>query len=347
MYRFCLMMLLIMTATACSSEEAGKKEKRTQEKTKILAQNLNVPWQLDFYNGETYISERTGMMTKVTGQGKKIPVSLTLSKKVLSEGEGGFLGFVFDPEAGENHRAYAYYTYREKGKVYNRIISLKTGQDSLKEERVLLEKIPGGSIHNGGRIKFGPDGKLYATTGDSGDDSLAQEKDSLGGKILRMNADGSIPKDNPFTDSYVYSYGHRNPQGLAWEGKKMFSSEHGSTNYDEINVIKAGKNYGWPVIKGDESKENMEKPLLHSDRETWAPSGIAVKDSKIYIASLRGEKIFRVNTSGKQMETVASNYGRLRDVQVHNGSLYFITNNKDGRGTPKKNDDKMLEMSSF
>ncbi|MDM5200405.1 PQQ-dependent sugar dehydrogenase [Fictibacillus enclensis] len=345
MYRFCLLLLLILSA--CSSEETGKKEKRPQEKTKIFAKNLNVPWQIDFYNGETYISERTGKMTKVTKQGKKVPVSLSFSKKVLSEGEGGFLGFLFDPEAGENHRAYAYYTYQEKGKVYNRIVSLKAGQASLKEDRVLLQGIPGGSIHNGGRIKFGPDGKLYATTGDSGNDSLAQNKDSLAGKILRMNADGSIPKDNPFNHSYVYSYGHRNPQGLAWDGDKMFSTEHGSTNYDEINVVKAGKNYGWPVIQGDESKENMEKPLLHSGRKTWAPSGIAIKDSKIYIACLRGEKIIKVNTSGKQMETMASKHGRLRDVQVHNRALYFLTNNKDGRGTPKQNDDKMLEMSSF
>ncbi|SDM96177.1 Glucose/arabinose dehydrogenase, beta-propeller fold [Fictibacillus solisalsi] len=345
MYRFCLLLLLILTA--CSSEKTGKNEKQLQEKTKIFAENLNVPWQIDFYNGETYISERTGIMTKVTKQGKKVPVPLSLSKKVFSEGEGGFLGFVFDPKARENHRAYAYYTYKEKGKVYNRITSLKAGKKSLIEDHVLLEGIPGGSIHNGGRIKFGPDGKLYATTGDSGDDSLAQKKDSLAGKILRMNADGSIPKDNPFEHSYVYSYGHRNPQGLAWDGDKMFSSEHGSANYDEINVIKAGRNYGWPVIKGDESKGNMEKPLLHSGRETWAPSGIAIQGGEIYIACLRGEKIIRVNISGKQMETIASNHGRLRDVQVHNRTLYFLTNNKDGRGTPKQNDDKMLEMSSF
>lgn len=344
------MLLLLFAAAGCSVQEDQKagnqKSGMTQE---VQAQNLNIPWQIEFHNKDSYLSERRGSITKVNVNGQKSSVSLSLKKRVLHEGEGGFLGFTFSPTVKHDQTAYAYYTYKENGKTMNRIVSLKMQGLKWEEHRVLLEKIPGGMIHNGGRIKFGPDGKLYATTGDTGNTNLPQEKESLAGKILRMNKDGSIPADNPFSHSYVYSYGHRNPQGVAWDQKTMYSSEHGSTQYDEINLIQAGKNYGWPIIRGDETHKGMEKPILHSGEDTWAPSGLTYYKKKLYIASLRGEKVFSFDLKHKTISTIVDNDGRIRDIQLHNNNkkLYYITNNTDGRGTPEKYVDRLVSVGRF
>jgi glucose/arabinose dehydrogenase len=242
--------------------------------------------------------------------------------------------------------AFAYHTYKKDGKTLNRIISLKLKDHTWKEEKVLLDGIPGGMVNNGGRIKIGPDGMLYATTGDVGQSSNAQKLDSLAGKILRMNVNGGIPADNPFKNSYIYTYGHRNPQGLAWDnGKNLYSSEHGESGHDEINLIQAGKNYGWPVIQGDEEAKDMIKPLIQSGYETWAPSGMAFNDGKLFVASLAGKKIFTYNLANKQFQEFYGDAGRLRDVLVENNELYTITSNRDKRGKPTEKDDRLIHLS--
>jgi glucose/arabinose dehydrogenase len=221
----------------------------------------------------------------------------------------------------------------------------QTGNEWVEKEE-LISNIPGAKLHNGGRLKIGPDGKLYVTTGDALNPDIAQDRSSLGGKILRMNLDGSIPHDNPFPQSYVYSYGHRNPQGLAWDEQgTLYSSEHGQIAHDEINKIEPGQNYGWPVIQGDETAEGMMRPLFHSGNDTWAPSGMSYHQGKLYVATLAGSRIMAFDLQKMTQETIFNNGGRMRDTFIENNHLYFISNNRDGRGIPAKNDDRLYRMS--
>ncbi|HZG72162.1 MAG TPA: PQQ-dependent sugar dehydrogenase, partial [Chondromyces sp.] len=238
------------------------------------------------------------------------------------------------------------HSYYEDGMVYNRIVQVRKEENEWQETLELLAGIPGGSIHNGGRLAFSPDGKLFATAGDAGNPENAQSLDTLAGKILRVNTDGSIPDDNPFARSYIYSYGHRNPQGLAWaEDGTMYSTEHGQRAHDEINLIKPGKNYGWPIIQGDEQEEGMERPIFHSGEETWAPSGMSYDSGTLYVAALRGQKMLAFNLETKEIQTVYNHAGRLRGILISGHFIYFITNNTDGRGTPAEDDDKLMKIS--
>ncbi|MFB5663877.1 PQQ-dependent sugar dehydrogenase [Alteribacillus sp. HJP-4] len=271
------------------------------------------------------------------------------SEEIVSRGEGGLLGFVLDPEFTHNQRAYLYHTYNGRDSLANRIIEVRRNEDTWSETAVLLEDIPGAQIHNGGRLKIGPDGKLFATAGDADDPDAAQNRESLAGSILRLNLDGSIPEDNPYEDSYIYSYGHRNPQGLAWNQKDdLYSSEHGSSAYDEINFIEPGNNYGWPENTGDDNKNEMTPPLIHSGEQTWAPSGsIFDEQNQYYVTGLRGTQLMRFNLEEEDMEVVLSGEGRLRDVMISGDEMYVITNNRDGRGSPSENDDQLLRLTNF
>lgn len=245
----------------------------------------------------------------------------------------------------KNH-AFLYYTYEDKNGQFNRVVEIREENNEWFEQKVLLDQIPSGNFHHGGRIKIGPDKKLYITTGDATDAMIAQDKASLGGKILRMNLDGTIPDDNPYPGSFVYSYGHRNPQGLAWdETGQLYSSEHGSSAHDEINLIKPKGNYGWPLIQGDETKNGMIAPLFHSGDHTWAPSGIAYHNGILYVAQLRGEGVLAFNVKEKTYKQIVSNVGRVRDVFILRNYLFFVTNNTDGRGAPANHDDKLIKMA--
>ncbi|MCF6138577.1 PQQ-dependent sugar dehydrogenase [Pseudalkalibacillus berkeleyi] len=316
-----------------------------RQDAEILATKLKVPWQINVINDTVfYLSGRTGEVYSIKGDSKQ-KQKINLSEKVVARTEGGLLGFLILEQQSEPLEAIVYHTYQKDGKLLNRVVRVQKEESVWLETSVLLENIPGGPIHNGGRIALGPDGFLYITTGDAGNKALSQDSKSLAGKILRIQLDGKIPADNPIAESPIYSIGHRNPQGLGWDSDgTMYSSEHGSRGHDEINKIVPGGNYGWPNIQGDEEQEGMIRPVFHSGNETWAPSGLDISGSKIYVAALAGEQI-RVFDLKKGTHSVwKDGYGRMRDVKIVDEYLYTVTNNTDGRGKPKKNDDRLLRF---
>lgn len=353
MKKFLFIFTCMVLISACSSKDYHSKMddidaiEAIAKQVEIITTDLNIPWNINRQDNTFYLSERPGTIIKVDGiTGSKTVQKVKVSKKVLHEGEGGFLGFILSPNFDSDQKTFAYHTYEQDGQIFNRVIVLKLKGNTWKEEKVLLDGIPGGRIHNGGRIKIGLDGKLYVTTGDAGIPENAQNIESLAGKILRLELDGAVPRDNPFENSYVYSYGHRNPQGIAWDDNGiLYSSEHGSIGHDEINLIEPGKNYGWPLIKGNEKDPNMVSPLFHTGEDTWAPSGIAIKNEKMYVANLRGEKIRVLDLNNLTVETLLENAGRMRDVLIEQNTLFTLTNNRDGRGTPRDGDDKLLKIS--
>lgn len=326
----------------------------------VIAENLYVPWAIDISEeGKLYFTERSGAI-RVIENGKLHPQPLiTFLRPFVSQGEGGLMGIALDPNYSQNHYMYVMHSYAEGNQIYNRVVRLIEQNNKASIDRVLLDKIPGGQIHNGGRLKVGPDKKLYVTTGDAGKSALAQDLISKAGKILRIELDGRVPKDNPNISSPVYSSGHRNPQGLAWNSKNiLYASEHGQTAHDEINIIKPGANYGWPLVQGNEdtSEVKIQKPLVHSGEDTWAPSGIAFVNQgpwqeKLLVAALRGQQLLAISldekgTGVKSIESWLRNeYGRLREViQAKDGSIYLTTSNRDGRGNPDIADDKIIRL---
>jgi aldose sugar dehydrogenase len=326
-----------------------------------FADNLEIPWSIAFApDGRIFVTERVGKL-RVIEDGELNSQAIKIFD--VGKGEGGLLGLALDPNFDTNHYLYLYYTYTEFLTTYNKVIRYTENDNKLFDEKVLLDKIPGAANHDGGRLKFGPDGKLYITTGDSGNANLAQDLNSLAGKILRINRDGSIPDDNPFPNSPVFSYGHRNPQGLDWyaTGEILVSSEHGSSAHDEINIVKAGKNYGWPVIAGDQKGPEFVNPILHTGDDTWAPSGAAFYTSenipkwkgKYFIATLRGNHLRMLDLDIEKNQVITSEslfpntFGRLRDASMGpDGNLYLLTSNRDGRGSPSENDDRILRIIS-
>jgi glucose/arabinose dehydrogenase len=333
----------------------------------VIASGLEIPWSIAFSpDGTLYFTERPGRVNVIRdGQAHTL---LTLEVSARPGHEGGLLGIDLDPQHSENRHVYVYYTYRgAEGQRWNRISRYTETGDALTDPTILLDRIPAGDFHNGGRIKFGPDGKLYATTGETFSGELAQDLDSLGGKILRMNPDGTVPQDNPFPGSLVYSYGNRNPQGLAWhpETGALYSTEHGPSGenlrfaHDEINLIQPGDNYGWPHVVGDDGDSRYVDPLYHTGTTTWAPSGATFHDgtrhpqwrNKLLIAALRGKhlRIVTLTPDHTAVQSTAPLYegtlGRIRDVvQGPDGFIYLCTSNRDGRGDPGDEDDLIVRI---
>ena len=340
--------VLAMLLAGCSgNQETVQVADEEGKETKVggleaVTGSLEVPWSISRFEDTFYISERPGSVVELMN-GEKTRQGVKLEKQLSNASEAGLLGFVLKPDFNESHQAFAYYTY-EDGGTYNRIVELTLEGEVWKETDLLLDRIPSGTVHHGGRLAIGPDGKLYATTGDASQPELAQDVESLAGKILRIGLDGSVPDDNPFPGSYVYSYGHRNPQGLAWDEEgTMYASEHGQSAQDEINIIEPGKNYGWPVISGDESKEGMEQPIIHSGEETWAPSGMVYHGGKLYMSALRGSALLMFDPETRKITEAATGIGRVRDAHFHNGKIYFLSNNTDGRGQPNQQDDHLFK----
>ncbi|OGO22321.1 MAG: hypothetical protein A2Z28_02040 [Chloroflexi bacterium RBG_16_51_9] len=339
-----------------------------------LARNLEIPWGLDFLPDGSFggvnterseraqdksiiFTERPGRIRLIDSNGALLTEPLLTVTDVAPRGEGGLLGIAVHPDFRENGFIYVYHTYQAQTGLANRVVRYRLEGKNLLLNQVILDGIPASNIHDGGRLKFGPDGMLYITAGDASQPNLAQDKNSLAGKILRVKDDGSIPPDNPFPGSPVYSYGHRNPQGLAWDDRgRLWETEHGSSTRDELNLIVPGNNYGWPVIRGDETADGMVNPVLHSGDDTWAPSGLAFLPSassgqangSLYFAGLRGLALYQAVIIGDKVELkthLAKKFGRLREVVLGpDNLLYLFTNNRDGRGVPADGDDLLLRV---
>ena len=331
----------------------------------VVVDGLNNPWEMVFApNGDIYFSERDGRIWKIESFGEA-KVIQTFPKS--GSYEGGTLGLALHPNFEENKKIYVYQTNLELEFFQNKVFSFTVDGDELTDKQTVIDGIPGAPWHDGGRIAFGPDEKLYITTGDAVNPGWSQDLSSLAGKILRINPDGTIPDDNPFDSSPIFSYGHRNPQGIAWnEDGMLVASEHGPSGemgygHDEINVIQKGKNYGWPKVVGDSSDESFVNPLIHSGQSTWAPSGMVYFDSdkvpsfegKFLVGALRGEHLMVVDVA-KDGSLISAEkmfegeFGRIRTAQVGpDGVLYLLTANGDNDKIVRISEEPVEEVEKF
>ncbi|MEU4625045.1 PQQ-dependent sugar dehydrogenase [Actinoplanes sp. NPDC023801] len=306
-----------------------------------VARGLDVPWGLAFLpGGDALIGERgTGRILRLTPGGE--PREIRVVQGVEASGEGGLLGLAVSP----GNLVYAYLTTAEDNRIVR--FDLSGG-----EQELVFGGIARSSFHNGGRIAFGPDGMLYAGTGDAGDTASSQDPASPNGKILRLDPDGKPPRDNPISGSPVYSLGHRNVQGLAWDaGNNLWATEFGQNDVDEINEIRPGRNYGWPEVEGegDTAGGKFTNPAVTWQTREASPSGMAIAGGDMYVAALRGERLWTVpfgNTGpGSPRAELVGTYGRLRTVQVApDGALWLTTSNTDGRGDVRDGDDRILRF---
>lgn len=344
-------------------------------RVEVWAEGLDVPWSLLFLpgsgsDGRALVSERKGVIRLIkNGKLQGTPYAVL---DVASIGEGGLMGLAAGPALLAKPFIYAMHTYKKNGKLYNRVIRLKDEGNTGRFDKIIVDNIPGGTNHDGGRITFGPDGLLYITTGETFKSELAQDLSSLGGKILRIDPEGGIPSDNPFKGSPVYSYGHRNPQGISWQPGtgKLFEAEHGPSGEfghfanDEINVIVKGRNYGWPKVIGAPGLKQYIDPIIVW-KHTTPPSGITFYNGDLlkhlkgdlFVATLKSQALIRIRLdkgSGKVTRIERwfasgdseGKYGRLRSVvEGADGALYFLSNNRDGRGTPKQGDDRIYRIA--
>ncbi len=334
--------------------EAKNETSVVQEKvgsaTQIIASDLDIPWEIVVLpDGDLLVTERSGRLKKIGIQGAVIPI-----EGVVHQGEGGLLGLALHPAFQKNHLIYLYLTTKKGDSLINRVDRYRLDGTVLTKRMSILTDIPGASYHDGGRIAFGPDGYLYITTGDAGNENLAQNVRSLAGKILRITDNGKIPVDNPFKNA-VYSLGHRNAQGITWDRQgRMWATEHGRSGIlsglDELNLIEKGKNYGWPLVQGDQKRKGMRISVLHSGaKDTWAPADIVAFEDRLFFTGLRGEALYEVRFSSKGKPKLAAHFknefGRLRALELRaDGTLYVSTSNRDGRGTVEKNDDRIIRI---
>jgi len=323
--------------------------------------NLEIPWSMAFSpDGRLFVTERPGRVRIIDTATRGSELALTLDD-AFTQGEAGLLGLALDPEFAQSRLVYLYYSARLPGAgAVNRVVRYREAGSRLAERVVLLDNIPAANIHDGGRIRFGPDGLLYITAGDAANASRSQDLGSTAGKILRINRDGTTPRDNPF-GSPLYSYGHRNPQGIDWHPTTgdLWASEHGNNGNDEINAIDAGVNYGWPQIEGSASLPGMRVPVTFYN-PAIAPSGASFYrgdrfprfSGNLFVGALRGTHLLRlVLDSGPPRRIVAQErlldgaFGRIRDVVTGpDGYLYLCTNNRDGRGSPVATDDRIVRL---
>jgi glucose/arabinose dehydrogenase len=327
-----------------------------------VASGLEVPWSLVFTSPERLlVTERPGRL-RVINNGQLEPEPLHVFPEVSTTGEEGLMGLALDPNYRQNHYLYVSLAYPVTSGLAVKVVRFTDDETSLSDEKVIIDNLPAAQYHAGCRLKFGPDGKLYITTGDATERQIAQDLNSLGGKILRLNADGSIPDDNPFPGSPIWSYGHRNPQGLAWSADgQLYSSEHGPTVFDgprggdEFNQIIKGANYGWPLVSHEQTLADTQAPLLvftpseaPASLLAYTATALPQFTGNFFFGALVGEGIVRIIVSGAEFKAEKLpevHYGRIREViEGPDGAIYFSTSNRDGRGKPTAEDDQILRI---
>jgi glucose/arabinose dehydrogenase len=318
-----------------------------------IATGLSTPWGIAFLpDGDAIVTERDStrvLLLEAPSYDAREVGSIDAAVGLGDVGgEAGLLGVAVSPSFDRDKMLFFYFSTDSD----NRIVKAPLRGGRLGEQQVIVEGIPQGHIHDGGRLAFGPDGYLYASTGETGQPELAQDKGSPAGKILRMTVDGEPAPDNPFPGSRVWSYGHRNVQGLAFDDDgRLWASEFGDQTYDELNLIEAGNNYGWPMVEGRADDQGggdgLTDPQVTWDTDEASPSGLAYLDGYLWLASLRGERLWRVAVdgakAGKATDFFVGDYGRLRTVvAAPDGNLWLTTSNRDGRGDPAEQDDRIL-----
>jgi aldose sugar dehydrogenase len=330
----------------------SRSSNNNQEALSVVAEDLDTPWSIVFLPDESIlVTQRNGEVLKISN-GNKEQVAVIENAREYSE--GGLMGMALHPEFESNNYIYFYYTYQESGdNTLNRVTRMTYNNGSLSNEEIIVDRIPGGIFHDGGRIKFGPDDLLYITTGDATQPSLSQNRSSLAGKILRVDDEGNAAEGNPF-NSRIYSYGHRNPQGITWDDSgNLWSTEHGPSGVwpnccrDEINKIMPGQNYGWPDSSGDSIEEGTTGPELHSGSDVWAPGSAAFYNGSIFFGGLRGQALYQYKIESGELFTHFKNrFGRIREVIVGpDNLLYITTSNLDGRGRASQGDDKIIRVN--
>jgi len=322
------------------------------ESVQILATNLEKPWAIDFAGDKIFVTEKAGQV-RVIESGVLLDDPLA-TLRVANIFGGGLLGIAVHPAFDNNHFIYVYYTYEKDGTLWNKILRITELNNKLDAAKTIFDNMPGSVYNNGGIIKFGPDGKLYVGTGSVSESSYgSQDIQSLEGKILRLNDDGTIPDDNPFSDSPIFSFGHMNPKGLSWDNEgNLFVTEMGPSKNDEINLVQPGGNYGWPEQECSGNEEFID-PIVCYD-PAIEPGGIVfyygdkIKlDNPLVLASLRASQLFNleIDDEVKSQTSILGGMGRIRDVAIGpDDHLYLITSNTDGKGFPDASDDKLLRI---
>lgn len=366
--------ILIALSFACNQLPASKTESETSTqqnenfRVETVVSGVQVPWSIVWApDGRMLFTERAGRV-RVVENGKLREQPLFTVPDVEPSGESGLMSIALHPNFSSNHFLYLSYAYGGDG-VRVRVVRYTESPTGFGDRKVIIEEIPAAQFHAGCRVRFGPDGKLYITTGDATQRDLAQRLDSLAGKTLRLNDDGSVPADNPFTGQSnarqeIWSYGHRNSQGMDWQPGSglMFQTEHGPSGFDgpgggdEVNIVEKGKNYGWPTIHHRQTAPGLESPVLEYTPACAPASGTFYRGSaypqfknNFFFGCLRGERLIRVVLNGRavvsQQDLLAKKYGRIREVaEGPDGLLYFSTSNHDGRGNPASDDDRIMRL---
>jgi glucose/arabinose dehydrogenase len=375
MKMYSVIALLIALGVACSQPPPGRGAGETETsaqsgvrfKIEKVVGSLEVQWSIVWApDGRMIFTERPGRV-RVFEKGALNPKPLFVVPDIEEKGESGLMSVALHPQFNSNHFIYLSYAYTS-GSVRVRVVRYREAPEGFVDRKVIIEDLPAAQFHAGCRIRFGPDGKLYVTTGDATQRELAQKLDSLAGKTLRLNDDGTVPQDNPFVGQEnarpeIWSLGHRNAQGMDWQpgSNLMFQTEHGPSGFDgpgggdEVNIVERGQNYGWPIIHHTQTKEGLETPLLEYTPACAPASGTFYRGStfpkfkgNFFFGCLRGERLIRVELDGRKVvsqEDLVKDYGRIRDVaEGPDGNLYFSTSNRDGRGKPATDDDRIMRL---